>query len=299
MDRFRNTSLLIILFVIASTGVFSQVKVGADQKKIVFVAGTDSHGKGEHEHNGGSKLLAKKIKEHFPDVQTVVCENGWPADSSVFDQANAVVIFCDGGGDHMLMPYLDKIDRLLNKDVGIAMLHFTLEIPKESGNRYFLKWIGGFFETDWSVNPVWTARFDHFPDHPVANGVKPFSIKDEWYYHMRFANDMKGITPILKTLPPDSTLNREEGTHSNNKYVRQAVLADKQPQTLAWTFDRADGGRGFGFTGGHIHANWQDDNFRKVVLNALAWIAKIKVPKEGINTQAPDQAELEQLTKQM
>ena len=33
------------------------------------------------------------------------------------------------------------------------------------------------------------------------------------------------------------------------------------------------GGRGFGYTGGHFHANWQDDSARRLVLNAIEWVA--------------------------
>ena len=69
----------------------------------------------------------------------------------------------------------------------------------------FLDWIGGYFEADWSVNPHWTANFEKFPDHPVARGVKPFKIRDEWYYNIRFAEGMKNVTPILRATPPDNT----------------------------------------------------------------------------------------------
>ena len=49
-------------------------------------------------------------------------------------------------------------------------------------------------------------------------------------------------------------------------------------------FERPDGGRGFGFTGGHFHANWGNDDFRKTVLNALLWIAKADVPAAGVQS---------------
>ena len=42
------------------------------------------------------------------------------------------------------------------------------------------------------------------------------------------------------------------------------------------------GGRGFGFTGGHFHRSWGNDDLRKLVLNAILWTAKIEVPNEGI-----------------
>jgi len=57
------------------------------------------------------------------------------------------------------------------------------------------------------------------------------------------------------------------------------------PQTVAWAFERPDGGRGFGFTGGHFHKNWGDDNQRKTVLNAILWTAKAAVPAEGVTSK--------------
>jgi len=55
-----------------------------------------------------------------------------------------------------------------------------------------------------------------------------------------------------------------------------------------WALERPDGGRGVGFTGGHFHRNWKDDNFRKVVLNALLWICKADVPANGVESSVSD-----------
>ncbi len=54
---------------------------------------------------------------------------------------------------------------------------------------------------------------------------------------------------------------------------------------MAWAFERPDGGRGFGFTGGHFHKNWGNENFRKIVLNAILWTAKMEVPTGGVSCQ--------------
>ncbi|RYD33979.1 MAG: hypothetical protein EOP87_10040, partial [Verrucomicrobiaceae bacterium] len=54
---------------------------------------------------------------------------------------------------------------------------------------------------------------------------------------------------------------------------------------LMWGIDRPDGGRGVGFTGGHYHRNWSDDAFRKLVLNTIAWTAKVEVPKDGVKSK--------------
>jgi hypothetical protein len=66
-------------------------------------------------------------------------------------------------------------------------------------------------------------------------------------------------------------------------------------EVVAWTVVRPDGGRGFGFTGGHRHVNWGNDNFRKLVLNALLWTAKAEVPSDGVASSI----EPEELTKNL
>jgi type 1 glutamine amidotransferase len=266
------------------------------KKKIVLIPGNDSHDVGEHEHLGGCILLAKLLNENVGGVNAVVTEQGWPKDTAVLDDADAIVMYSDGGAGHMVMPHMAHIDRLTKKGTGIVNLHYAVEIPKGEGGNYFLKWTGGYFETDWSVNPFWTAQFDSLPDHPITNGVKPFSVRDEWYYHMRFADD-KNLFSILKKLPPDSSLTRPDGPHENNPAVRKAVLEDEEPQTVAWAYTRPDGGRGFGFTGGHVHKNWMDDNYRKLVLNAIVWAARIEVPAAGVDSKTPTEGELVALQK--
>lgn len=262
---------------------------GAD-KKIVFIAGRPSHGPGEHEHRAGC-LLLQKCLSGIPGVTSVVYSNGWPTEPNAFDGASAIVIFSDGGGGHPAIQgnRLQILGDLMKKGVGLGCIHYAVEVPKDRGGKEFLEWIGGYFETDWSVNPFWEANFTKFPDHPVTRGVKPFKMVDEWYYHMRFQEGMKGVTPILSDLPPASTLNRKDGPHENNPYVRQAVLTNKEPQVVMWVYERPDGGRGFGFTGGHSHKNWKEENFRKVVLNAILWIAKVEVPPNGVECQLKDE----------
>ena len=49
---------------------------------------------------------------------------------------------------------------------------------------------------------------------------------------------------------------------------------------------------GVGFTGGHWHDNWLDDNLRKVVLNAIGWIANKEIPQDGIPSVTPTLEEL-------
>jgi type 1 glutamine amidotransferase len=256
---------------------------GAADKRILLIAGGPSHGSGDHEFKAGC-LLFKKCLDTVPGIKAEV-SIGWPQDASVFNGVDAIVIYSDGGGGHPAIQdnRLEQLKSVLDKGAGFGCVHYAVEVPKERGGKEFLRWIGGYFETYWSVNPFWDASFDNLPAHPVTRGVKPFKMRDEWYYHMRFAENMNGVTPILSALPPADTLKRGDGPHSNNPFVREAVLTNKEPQHVMWVYERPEGGRGFGFTGGHSHKNWGNENFRKVVLNAILWIARADVPPNGVD----------------
>jgi type 1 glutamine amidotransferase len=268
-----------------------------ERKKVVFVAGKKSHEWGSHEHNAGCMLLAKCLSESNEEQQvpvlSTVYQNGWPADPTAFDNADTIVAFCDGGGRHFLHRNREAFESIMRRGVGLVCVHYAVEVPKGPSGKRFLDWIGGYFETHWSVNPIWTAKFDRLPDHPIARGVKPFELTDEWYYHMRFSSRVN-VTPILSTLPGEGTLTRPDGPHQNNPHVRAAVLEKKEPQHVAWAFVRGDSvGRGFGYTGAHFHKNWANDSVRKLVLNAIIWTAHGEVPRDGIESKTPTQAELD------
>ncbi len=252
------------------------------RKKLVLVAGKASHGPGEHEHRAGCLLVRKCLAESCPNLVTELYEGGWPEDPTAFDNADGIFFFADGGQGHPVLQRnrLTQIDALAKRGVGLACLHYAVEVPKEKGGPEFLNWLGGYFEPHWSVNPHWTLAETQLAEgHPITRGVTPFVTDDEWYYHMRFRDPSDGVTEILTAVPPDSTRAKPDGPHSNNPTVRAAKGAR---EVLAWAYERPDGGRGFGCTGAHFHRNWANDDFRKLMLNALAWTAGLDVPPEGL-----------------
>lgn len=239
--------------------------------KVVFLAGPDSHLPGAHEHQDGSELLAAALRRRDPTIATVNVYGGWPPDESVFSDMDALVMYCDGGDSHLIMDHVEAFNRFLDEGVGVVAIHYCVEVPRESpAATAMLDAIGGYFETWWSVNPTWTAEYTAMPDHPATEGISPFSLKDEWYFNMRFVDE--GVTPLFSAIPPASTMDRRDGPHSGNDAVRRQV-ADGLPQVTAWAYERPGGGRGVGYTGGHYHANWENDNARSLILNAIQWVA--------------------------
>jgi type 1 glutamine amidotransferase len=181
----------------------------------------------------------------------------------------------------------------MDKGVGLVCLHYAVEVPKDRGGPEFLDWIGGYYESGFSTNPHWVADIKSLPDHPITRGVKPFAVRDEWYYNIRFRPEMKGVVPILVANPNDEA--RGGATASPRGPHPQIVAAKGRDEVLAWAVERPDGGRGFGFTGAHTHKNWGDENFRKLVLNGILWTAKLDVPSEG----TPSSVTPEELTKNL
>jgi type 1 glutamine amidotransferase len=253
------------------------------KKKIIFIAGACSHGPGEHEHHAGCLLLAKELNNGLPDEVSATVFQGWPADTTQLNDASAIVLYMDGGGGHLALKHRDHLKILMQRGVGLTCLHYAVEVPANKGGPEFTDWLGGYFETYWSVNPHWTANFQSIPITPVTRGVRPFEINDEWYFHMRFRQDMKGVTSVLHAIPPVSTLQGPDGPRSGNEFIRKEV---GKPQTVAWITERENGGRSFGFTGGHFHKNWANENVRKLVLNGIAWTAHVPIPVDGFPTGA-------------
>lgn len=285
----HKARLLILFFVCA----FGQI-TAQEKKNIIFITAPNQNANGEHEYKAGCHLLAKLISENIPGIFTRVYDNGWPSDSSVFDNAASIVVYCNGGERHLLLSHLEEMNRLINKGIGLVALHNAVEVPEEKAGTYFLHWLGGYFETWYSVNPRWKAFITHFPVHEITNGVNPFALKDEWYYHLRFTNSQQNITGIVQTVPPTSSLQEGDSPYKGNDMVRKAIV-NKEQQTLMWTYERADSGRSVGFTGGHFYINWRNDDFRKLILNAIAWSAKIEIPADGIYSDKPSRGELKKL----
>jgi len=258
----------------------------AADKKILLIAGSPSHGPLAHEQNAAA-LLFKKWLGTVRGVQAAVQLNGWPEDARALDGADAIFVFCDGAERHLVFQgdRVEAVKRAAARGAGLMFYHYGVEPPARRGHQEFLDWIGGYFELNYSVNPVWEANIESLPRHPITQGVKPFKVKDEWYYNMRFRDGMRGVTPILEAVPPPETLNRPDGIRSGNPDVRSKA---GRKHVLMWAAERADGGRGVGFTGGHFHLNLGEENFRKVVLNALVWVAKGEVPANGVSVAVTD-----------
>jgi type 1 glutamine amidotransferase len=289
----KHTALLALLLSLFLP-TFSHAATPDGKHKLVLIAGRPSHGPREHEFRAGCLLLQKCLAS-VPNLAVEVQDMGWVKDEKIFDDADAVVIYADGGKGNPAIQanHAATLDALAKRGVGIAFMHYGVEVPADKGGPEFQKWIGGYYEDHFSCNPMWAPQFNTFVEHPITRGVKPFSTRDEWYVNMRFANgftadkpsESEGMkfTPILVATPGDD-VRKGPYVYPKGPYPH-IVAASGRPEATMWAVERKDGGRGFGFTGGHSHDHWGNDDQRKVVLNALCWLAKVEVPTSGVESK--------------
>jgi type 1 glutamine amidotransferase len=254
---------------------------GADDappKKVVLIAGQKSHGPNTHEYEKGVRLF-KYCLDHAPNVrgvEAVVVTNGWPEDVQLLDDAATILLFSDGSDNeekrHPLLngDRMEVFARQMKRGCGYAAVHYTTFTPKKNEER-FLDWVGGYYDYAsgpppkrwWSKHEVGDYQLKPAtPEHPVARGLQPFPLHEEFYYRMRFRQ-------------PDPRRRNVLG------------IGDGDDNAVAWAVERADGGRGFAYTGGHFHKNWANDNVRRMLLNALLWTAKVEVPPGGVQSSLP------------
>ena len=238
--------------------------------KIVLIAGSPSSKPLGHEYFAGSALFMDWLKQ-TPGVFPVMARDGWPKDERIFENAKAVVFYMDGGDK---IPFLDPkrwqiVQKLANGKTGLVFLHQMVDFPDDREDAA-MQWLGGDWKSDIGGRGHWESSFTKFPDHPVARGLKPFKISDGWLYNLHFVPGRKNITPILVTVPPDSTRTKPELKKNLGR-----------EELIAWTFERANGGRSFAFTAADWHPNWEEESVRRVTINGILWAAGIPIPETG------------------
>ena len=241
--------------------------------KVVLLAGTPSNKPGQHEYFAGCALLMDWLKS-APNVAPVMVAEGWPKNEAVLDGARCVVIFMDGG-DKLSFLAPDRWARmksLAEAGTGLVILHQAIDCPPDRAAD-FKNWFGAVFQSDIGCRGHWDVKFDSVPAHPINQGITPFKLlKDGWLYNLHFAD--QGVTHLLTSPMPDSS-------RKNDAAKANAGRAE----TVAWAYDRPDGGRSFGFTGCDLHSNWAEANQRKLLLNGILWTSKLDVPETGMDSQ--------------
>lgn len=279
-----RTVAIILGFTLSASLVAAQETATAP-KKVVLIAGPKSHGpvgNGIHDYPWSVKLL-KVMLDNSNVREQVRVEyhlDGWPADPTTLNDADAIMVISDGrdGDKYAEAPHFESdehrelVQRQIHRGCGFLTFHFSTFAPDEYAAQ-ILDWSGGYFDWETDGQREWYSAIQTIEgdvelphaEHPVCNGVEPFSMKEEFYYNIRFADDAQSTVPILSV----------------------PALSGREPDggVVAWVRERANGGRGFGTTCGHFYDNWRNDNFRTLILNAIVWAAGGDVPPGGVTSR--------------
>src|SRR5918993_1177887 len=107
------------------------------------------------------------------DKRIVLVAGARVDDNTAFDNADAVLSYADGGRGHPAIQgdHLKVLEGLAAKGVGLGFAHYGVEVPTGAPAEAMHRWIGGFYEDKFSVNPMWKPPFEKLPAHPVTRGV--------------------------------------------------------------------------------------------------------------------------------
>ena len=285
MKSWRFSLLTALLW--AGAAVLS---AAADAKKIIFLAGPKDHGlPGRHEYERDLRALAHCLQTsaNLRGVETVVHVGRAPRDPAFYDDAAAIVIhsssdrhekethplfppqpLTDGRGyDPETSAFLKELDGRIKKGMGVVIFHYAAWAENWAARGLYYDWTGGLWVQMVSRNPN-----DHWSmvpkddTHPVNRGVNPWSYRDEVFCRFFLPEDPRR-TDLLVGTPEKARLG---------------------PQVVSWAYQRDDGGRGFVMGGVDFHDNLQVEDYRRFLLNGIAWAAGLDIPADGVNSTLPE-----------
>ena len=266
MFLFRHALVIAAALLLAGTRP-SLANDGPAKKRIVLVAGDTAKVDvmGHHDYLAGCKCLDALLRE-TEGVETVRVNDGWPADTHVFDGANSLVFYTDGAGKQAFLKSPDRVatmQALADAGVGLVMIHQAVDFPKEFAKQGEA-WLGGIYLQGKSSRGHWPSKHIEFPSHPITRGVTAWQINDGWLNGLQFVDKMQGITPLV---------------WSGKDYEESRAGLD--PQIVAWAFERPAGGRSFSFTGLDAHSAWDLKGIRQLMVNGVLWSAGVEIPSKG------------------
>ncbi len=254
----------------------------AGPKKVVFVSGKSVHLWGDHEHaimcselsDMVNRCMAGKVRAEWLDTENL-------GGLETLEDADAIVLITEGEGAHPFDSKTDVLKRLNERGANIGAFHYSLMFNGKADNAALDSLVGGHYQKGFSYNPFYEASFKITGGHPALNGVKDFGYYDEWHFNIAFSNDKnRKITPLLRTEVPDKIRRRRSAPEAV-----QAEYGKGKLETVAWVAENPNGTRGFGIMGGHVPWMLAQKDYRKFVLNMVAWLAEIEIPQNGFDAE--------------
>ena len=252
-------------FLFAALAVaFAAPVLAADPPKKVLVVGSppDTHPPGTHEYMAGVDILAKLLKP-VPGVEVTVAraQGPWKDGPELVGRSDCVVIFLTEGAKWLSddAGRLAAFRALAKRGGGLACLHWGMGTREAGPVAAFVELFGGCHGgPDRKHKVVEAAVTVPDPRHPAATGIESFTVKEEFYYRLKFARPEGSVKPVL------------------------LAEIDGAKEAVAWAWERPGGGRSFGFSGLHFHDHWKRPEYRRLVAQGVLWSVGVSVPEKGL-----------------
>jgi hypothetical protein len=263
MLRNRFFACVAVLLSIAFSAVHAE-----PPKQVLLLGVKRDHPPGRHQYMGGLRVLAKCL-EGVPQIKTeiIAADEPWPQGPELLEKADGVVLYLGQGAKWMQQSPERKaaIEALARRGGGIVAFHSGIMTKDAEYIEPFRSLVGGCHggpDRRYVVMEGDVRVADR--NHPISQGVEDLRIGDEFYFKLKFAQQGK-LQPILQ------------------------VPIEGNVETVAWAYERPDGGRSFGYSGMDPHEAWRQIAYRRIAAQSVLWSVKIPVPKGGLPVKITDE----------
>ncbi len=249
--------------------MFNSPSSAESPKKVLLLGQSpDDHPPQTHEYMAGMRVLGKCLKP-LPGMEVTIvrADDPWKEGPELLQKADGVVLFLSQGARWISSDpkRREAFAKLAARGGGLVALHWAIGCQEAKPIDSYLKLLGGCHGgPDRKFKVVEEKVHIVNPHHPVTFGISPFQVREEFYYRLKFVKPEGSIQPVLQ------------------------VPIDGQMETVAWSWERPDGGRSFGFSGLHFHDNWRLEAYRRLVTQAVLWTLKMPIPQQGIPVEVPE-----------
>jgi hypothetical protein len=247
------------LFVVAALGLASSLAAAEPKRLLLAGQSPDNHPPGTHEYMPGVERLAGLLESTAGlKLRVVNADEPWAEGPELIGQADGVVLFLSEGARWTVADPRrhDALAQLAARGGGLVAIHWAMGTKAAEPIEPFLKLFGGCHGgADRKYQVVETELRAAEPVHPIAEGIMPVRLREEFYYKLKFVRATPGVQPVM-----------------------QATI-DGGAETVAWAWQRPDGGRSFGYSGLHFDDNWQRPEYQKLLTRGVRWTLDLPQPK--------------------
>lgn len=265
-----------MFLIFAVTGIAQHTIATADEpegraetKQVLLLGQSpDGHPPTTHEYMAGMKVLAECLKDVGKLKPVVIkADDPWIEGPDLLEDADCVVLFVSQGAKWIQDDprRFQAFTKLAQRGGGLVVLHWGMGARDAQYIQGFVNLFGGCHGGPDRKYKVLERAEVNLADgnHPVLRGLQPFAVREEFYYRLKFVKTESKLQPLLQ------------------------VPIDGEVETVCWAWERPEGGRSFGFSGGHFHANWQRPEYRRLMAHAVLWTAGVTIPESGLPVDVP------------